>query len=128
MALKPTANREYRAVYAGGQADLASSSETRLVGVKSKITRALSANNVRIGRVVTFTGLVSPSHAGKKVLLQRKRSGGWVTVKSSSLSSRSGFAIRYRTRSHQDWYWRVTFPGHADHVTGISAPIKLRVR
>jgi hypothetical protein len=128
MALKPTANREYRAIYAGGQADLACASETRLVGVKTKITRAVSANNVRVGKVVTFTGTVSPSHAGKKVLLQRKRSGSWVTVKSTSLSSRSGFAITYRTRTHQDWSWRVTLPGHADHVTGLSAAIKLRVR
>jgi hypothetical protein len=126
--VKPTASREFRALFGAVSPYLAStSSTTATVQVAPKITRKLSANGVKLGTKVTFIGIVKPGHAGKTVYLQRYESGKWVTKKSTTVSSTSGYTLRWKAASHKDFAFRVYLPKHADHAAGYSAKITLTV-
>jgi hypothetical protein len=127
--VKPTANREFRALFGAVTPYLAStSSTTATVLVAPKITRTLSANNIKLGTTVKLVGLVKPGHAGKTVYLQRYESGKWVTKKSTTVSSTSGYTLKWKATSHKDVACRLYLPKHAVHAAGYSAKITLTVR
>jgi hypothetical protein len=126
--VKPTENREFRAVFAAATPYTASSSGTTTVLVAPKITRKLSATTVKKGAKVTFTGTVSPAHKGKTVALQRLQSGTWVTKKSATTSTTSTYKLVWKTDSTKDFRWRVYMAKDAQHVAGASPKILLTVK
>jgi hypothetical protein len=126
--VKPAANTEYRATFAGSSPYLASTSGTTSVLVSPRITRALSSTSVRLGGKVTFSGKVSPAHKGKTVYLQFLQAGKWVTKKSATTSATSSYTLVLKPTSSKDFSWRVYLPKHADHAAAYSAKILLTVR
>ncbi len=129
LAVKPTANREYRATFAAASPYLASTSgTTSTVLVAPKITRKLSATTVKLGAKVTFSGTVSPAHKGKTVYLQFLKAGKWVNKKSATTTSTSTYKMALKTTSKTDFRWRVYLPKHADHAAGYSGKILLTVK
>ena len=126
-AVRPGANRSYRAIYAGDAGDRASASATVTVTVRPKITLKLSKSKVRLATKVSFTGSVTPTHKGMRVSLQWLRHGKWVTKQTAKLSSTSKFSIVLKTFSRTDYFWRVVLSAHSDHVAGVSPSLKLKV-
>src|SRR6476659_2930699 len=63
--------------------------------VAALITLASSDARAAPGDQVTFTGTVSPSHAGRQMALQQLGSAGWQTVAQGTLDRTSAFSIAY---------------------------------
>lgn len=127
-AVRPGANRSYRAVFAGSAGTLTSTSRPVIVTVRPSISLKLSASKVRLGRTVTFSGTVAPSHTGRLVSLQRLHHGKWVTKKSVKLNKKSKYSITWKVTSRADYTWRVVLAKHSDHAAGASRQLKLTVR
>lgn len=96
LALKPSKNTYYRAVFSGHPAlGLGSSSSTApQVKVKVSVTEHLSASSITLGKSLTISGAVSPSQSGS-VKLTIKRNGSLLTTKSVTLSS-SRYTYTYK--------------------------------
>lgn len=71
----------------------------------------------------TVHGAVTPSHAGERVLLQRKARGKWVTLTRPKLSKRSRFGVHYRGRPTIRATLRVVFPGDSTNARSVSRPV-----
>jgi serine protease len=127
VAVKPSANRQFRLVFPEASPDGGSVSSVATVLVAPKITRKLSDTKVALGAKVKFTGKVSPAHRGKTVYLQRLKAGNWTSVKSTRTTSCSTFTIGLKASSRKDFAWRIFMPKDASHVAGHSAKIVLTV-
>lgn len=130
LAVKPAYNTSYRVYYAGMTGVLANYSATAVERVATKVTNAVSANNVKPGTYVTFSTAVAPGKAGQTVTLQRYVGSKWVTVTTRTLSSTSKATYRFRTSttSHADYKYRWVKPADAKNYTGVSAVITLVVK
>jgi hypothetical protein len=126
--VRPSTNRIYRAVFAGSPGTRASTSKSVVVGVRPHISLNLSKSKVRLGKTVTFSGTVAPSHKGRLVSLQLFHHGNWVTKKSAKLSKRSKYSVAWKVTSRTDYTWRVVLRRHSDHAAGVSRRLKLTVK
>lgn len=125
-AFKPTYNTRYS--YTSVADTYAPCSKYVDVAVAPKISIKTSSNNVALGKTVTFSGYVAPSHRGATVYLQRYVAKRWYNVKTAKLSTTSGYSIAWKTNSRTDYTWRVLLPAHTDHVQSNSPGIKLTVK
>jgi hypothetical protein len=125
--VKPSANREYRAVFAASAPHQASTSATVKVLVAPQVTIKLSAKKVKLGKKVTFSGAVKPDHKATKVQLQRLQGKKWVTKASVRTTSTSTYRFTWKTDSKTAFYWRVLIPGHGDHAKSYSRARRLTV-
>jgi len=81
--------------------------------VKVKATLKASAARVRHGRSVTLTARLAPNKAGKKIIIQKSRSGkSWRTWKTLRLNSRSVAKATWTAPSTKGKYrFRVSYKG-----------------
>jgi hypothetical protein len=108
--VKPTVNAEYTArFYAPTPAYTDAAVGVRRVYVRPRVTASVS------GR--TISGYVAPSHAGRRIYLQRLVNGAYQNVTSALLSSTS----RVTFTVSRAGYYRLLLPAHTDHTTGTSA-------
>src|ERR1700722_249917 len=63
--------------------------------VRAVLTLSASNTSPAMGDVVTFSGQVTPSHAGNQILLEQDTASGWTVVGSGHTDSHSRFAIVY---------------------------------
>jgi hypothetical protein len=104
-------------------------SEAVKVEVAPAVGLALTHTGPRAHPIEVFTGTVKPSHAGAKVLLQRRSGSSWRTITSDRLDSGSRFRILWTLpRKTATYTLRVILPAHADHARGVSPLATLRVR
>lgn len=122
VTVAPTATMELQAFHPGTTRTRTSRSNILLAPVQAKIVTALSASTIVLGRSVTLTTTVAPSHAGKSVSLQRYSSGAWRTLTSKTLSSTSKAAFTIRPTVRGKVQYRVAMSAHADHALSVSAP------
>jgi len=94
------------------------------VSVKDKVTLAVSKAKVHPRTVVVISGKVLPAHAGKKIVIQkRKGSGSWATWKTVTLSAASGYSAKWTAPTLKAKYsFRAKFTDTDGlHVSNISA-------
>jgi hypothetical protein len=121
--LLPLLNTNYRLT--SGQ--VAASTGVR---VRHAVSLAVSDSTPARGQLVRFFGSVRPKHDGKVVLIQRQApTGGWSTVRRTTLlaatGNRSRYSTRMRVRSTRNY--RARFVGDGAHLTGTSASRALTV-
>jgi hypothetical protein len=127
LAVKPVRNTEYRAVYAGTTGRFGRLSSTVAVLVKPKVTSAWSATSIRLGGASYLKAVVSPSHAGQVVYVQRYSSGAWRTIATLKLSTSSAISYRYVPKVKGTYSYRVSKPADSDHVATTGPTVKLAV-
>jgi hypothetical protein len=114
-SITPKANATWSASGGGAVAD------GFKILVAPKLT--LSLAHTKSGTKLTeyFSGSVSPSHAGRKVYVQRYTSAGWAKVSSGTLDGRSHYRIAwvmpYRSATYKV---RTMIAGDSDHTQGVS--------
>lgn len=102
--------------------------------VHERVTALVSlAANPAVGLTrhpITFSGTVTPNHAGGTVLLQVERANGddWRTLKHGRIKADSTYQIAYAWRVPGAHDVRVVFPGDARNTTGVSDPVTVLIQ
>ncbi len=123
LAVKPSKNTYYRAVFSGNSAlGLESSSSTATqVKVKVSVTENLSASSITLGKSLTISGAVSPSQTGS-VKLSIKRNGKLLATRSIALSN-SKYSYTYKPPSTGTYSVVASYAGSTTNL-GNSSPSK----
>jgi hypothetical protein len=120
LTVKPLLNTQYRVV---AKASPSVTSAPKLVSVRMLVGLKLSDSTPERGRLVRFSGSVSPAHDGLKALIQKRTSSGrFVTVARKTLADAGNLRSSYsrRLRIYRDGVYRVKVAGDGDHVNGFS--------
>ncbi len=80
-----------------------------------------------VSQPVTFSGDVTPSHAGEHVTLQRQRGHGWVTLAAVKLDHRSRFSVVRRFTNPGAVHARVLLGGDARNIRSLSQTVDVDV-
>lgn len=104
-------------------------SRTVLEHVQAAVTLSESASSATTGEAVTFSGTVSPNHAGEQVLLQKENdSGGWGTVATATLDSSSSFSVPRAFARENVYTLRALVRRDGRNDRGLSDAITLNVQ
>jgi hypothetical protein len=100
-------------------------SRTVFERVAALVSLTASTSTADTGQPVTFTGTVTPNHAGERVFLQQQNAAGtaWHTLKSARLDGGSNFSIIHHWRFAGDYTVRVLFPSDARNISGTANPV-----
>ena len=99
-------------------------SRTVFERVSALVGIAASTTTTTTGQPVTFTGSVTPNHAGERVILQEEtQSGDWRDLRSGRLDRGSNYSIEYAWRFAGDHTVRVLFPRDVRNIDGASDTI-----
>jgi hypothetical protein len=126
--------KAYWAVVAPQTATQARAASTGfLVAVRRKVSIRTTTRRPRKGRLVRFSGFVSPSFPvgpGSVATLQRRnRQGAFADIRAVLLEAAGDYSsYRIRTRVRRSGVYRVVVPASTYFSTGASVAITLRVR
>ncbi len=97
--------------------------------VAAEVTLSPSANEGTTRHAFTFTGHITPDHAGSRVALQVQRgaSNDWTTVKTGRVGSDSNYSIEYAWRTAGPREVRVAFAGDSRNTAAVSDPAAIVV-
>ena len=100
-----------------------SHSQTVHEQVSAEVALTPSATQATTRHPITFTGQVSPGHAGQTIELQAQRgdSNDWTTIKTARLDSSSSYSIPFAWRFPGPRNVRAVFAGDPRNTRGISA-------
>lgn len=115
---KPLVNTRYRASKGAELSGVAD------VQVRPRVSLRLSDYTPKRGQVVRFSGRVCPQHDGRALLIQRRTSTGYRTVRKATLRDIAGSTCSSYTRAfrvYNDGRYRAAIARHGDHATGLSA-------
>jgi len=98
--------------------------------VAALVSLAASAQTADAGTPVTFTGHVTPDHAGEPVLLQEENAttNVWVTIKAGQLDANSNYSIPYVWPTPGVRNVRVVFGGDARNTAGVSSTVAVTIQ
>jgi hypothetical protein len=68
-------------------------------------------------------GVVTPSHAGERVMLQRQERGKWTTIARLRLGSKSKFGVRYAGKPRVRATLRAVLPADSKNMRSVSASV-----
>ncbi|GAB4010883.1 hypothetical protein GCM10028772_31760 [Nocardioides ultimimeridianus] len=129
FAVTPQRTTTYSVLYAGpaGDTDWVPVGRSFTVRVVPLVSRRASAAHVPHGGRVTISGAVTPNDAGAKVALQRYLSGSWRTIATTTVTSRSTYALSARLagRAGTTARLRVRVAGNSRFVTATSAALTI---
>jgi hypothetical protein len=91
--------------------------------VSPEVTLTPSATQASTRHPITFTGQVSPGHAGQliKIQAQKGASNNWTTIKIGHLDASSSYSIPFAWRFPGPREVRAVFPDDPRNTQGISA-------
>jgi hypothetical protein len=97
--------------------------------VRALVSIAASTTTADTSTPIVFSGQVSPSQAGHRVLLQEQNpnTGNWHTIKTGGLSSASTYSISYRWRTPGVHDVRAAFPGDGRNLAGASDGVTVTI-
>jgi hypothetical protein len=100
-----------------------SHSQTVHERVSAEVTLTPSATQATTRHPITFTGQVSPGHAGQTIDLEAQRgdSNSWHTIKTARLDPSSSYSIPFAWRFAGPRNVRAVFAGDPRNTRGISA-------
>ena len=102
--------------------------------VRERVTALVSLNasttTTDTAHPITFTGTVTPNHAGGHVFLQEQRgsSDDWETLKSGRLDANSNYSIAYRWRREGEHDVRALFLSDDRNLAGASDPVTVDIQ
>jgi hypothetical protein len=93
-------------------------------GVKYGLTAAASASTVQAGQPLTFSGTVTPAHAGHAVYLQAQNASGigFHVVEVGTVSAGSTYSITHTPFNTGAKKYRVKVPGDPENQ-GVASPL-----
>ncbi len=104
-------------------------SRTVFERVSALVSMAASTTTAVTGQPVTFTGSVTPNHAGEPVILQEQdNAGNWRDLKRGRLGGGSNYSITYRWRFAGDHTVRVLFRRDIRNIAGSANPVTVAVQ
>ncbi len=104
-------------------------SRTVFERVAALVDMSASTTTAVTGQPVTFTGSVTPNHAGEQVILQEQdNAGNWRELKSGRLDGGSNYSTTYRWRFAGDHTVRVLFPRDIRNIAGTANPVTVAVQ
>ena len=118
LAQRPLVNTRYRALQGAELSGIVA------VQVRPRVSLRLSDYTPKRGQVVRFSGRVCPQHDGRTLLIQRRTSTGYRTVRKTALRDIAGSTCSKYARSlriYTDGRYRAALARHGDHATGLSA-------
>jgi hypothetical protein len=98
--------------------------------VRATVTLDQPGGTLTTRTPITFTGTVSPNHAGERVVLQQEVGLGgetWRTIDQGRIGPGSAFSIVHRFAQPGDRTLRAVFRGDRRNVRGESTPISITV-
>ena len=100
-------------------------SRTMFERVAALVSLAASTPTAVTGEPVTFTGSVTPNHAGERVVLQEQNAAGtnWRDLEVGRLDGGSNYSISYRWRFAGDHVVRVLLPNEIRNISGSANPV-----
>jgi hypothetical protein len=98
-------------------------------GVKDVLTSQASPTTVQAGQSVTFSGTVSPEHAGHVVYLERQNAHdpGFHVIQVAIVGAGSTYSIAHRLYDTGTKVLRVSIPGGPDNEGTVSQPFTIEV-
>jgi hypothetical protein len=89
-----------------------------------------NVSSVVTGQPVTFTGSVTPNHAGDRIELQELNKAGtsWVNLKSGVIGPGSNFSLIYRWRVPGSHNVRALLPADARNIRSASNAVTLTIQ
>jgi hypothetical protein len=125
----PTQNTSYRVT------DAATSSTVLFEAVKSLLVAdlapdaGLSGQTVQSGQQLTFSGTLTPAHAGQAVYLEREYANGlgYHVVEVGSVNGTSGYTIVHTFNGIGANVLRIRVPSDGEHQVSTSAPFTVTV-
>lgn len=127
FTVKPSATTRYRVGYAGAGTAGGTYSAVRTLTVAPTLTMVASRSTLPLGSSVLLSSTVRPAHPGASVQLQRWNGKAWATITTRTLSSASTVKVYVRPSSRGTQSYRWVLPAHADHATGVSAKVSVKV-
>ena len=99
------------------------------VRVRSLVTLAVNDRTAKRGQRITFSGTVTPAHAGTVKLQRRIGTGSFRTIASPALTAAGASAtFTHTARVRRTATYRVRTVADADHARGTSPKKRVRVR
>jgi hypothetical protein len=100
-----------------------------LEAVKPLLSAQVSATSVQAGQRLTFSGTVTPAHAGQPVYLQRQNiSGvGFHVVNVGTLTAGGSYSLEHTVSGAGTQVFRIKVPGGVEGQTVASEPFKIQV-
>ena len=97
--------------------------------VAAEVTLNPSSDQGTTRHAFTFTGHITPDHAGSRVALQVQRgaSNDWTTIKTGRVGGHSSYSIAYAWRTAGPREVRVRFPGDRRNIAAVSDPTAIVV-
>ena len=116
FTVTPTRNTAYRLVGGDTPVWALSSSVTVDVSVRTKLTTKLNSKTVvgletKPDATTRISGTVSPDKAGDKIQLRKYRGGRWKTIRTKTISARSGYGFYVSPTREGKHRLRVVKPG-----------------
>lgn len=99
--------------------------------VSAEVTLAASSATGDTNHKLTFTGHVSPNHAGERVVLQAQvgpHGDDWRDVASGKLGRGSNFSISHRFLQPGERDLRILFRGDARNTRSVSDPVTVTIQ
>ncbi|MDQ6776171.1 MAG: alkaline phosphatase family protein [Actinomycetota bacterium] len=93
--------------------------------VRAVVTLSASDGSPAIGENVTFTGQVTPAHAGDPILLQQAAAGGWVTIAQATLDPTSRYSIVHQFTAVGAAEMRAVLPGDPRNIGSYSPGVPI---
>jgi hypothetical protein len=126
-------NREWYIVARGRFGRFLARSPTVHERVFAVLTLAASASSVETGQPVTFSGSVSPRHAGERVLLERQTSqngNSWHHIGNARVEENGTFSITHtflRPSESGAATLRAVLPADARNIRSFSEPLEITI-
>ena len=117
LTQRPLVNTRYQATQGGNASGVVT------VLVRPRVSLRLSDYTPKRGQRVRFSGRVCPQHDGSALLIQRRSSTGYRTVRKTTLRDIPGStcsSFRRTFRVYRDGRYRAAIARHGDHFTGVS--------
>jgi hypothetical protein len=93
-------------------------------GVADVVSMSASTPTAQEGQAVTFSGSVTPDHAGHWIYLQQQTQGGsWQDIAGVQIGAGSNYAITYRFGQPGTFNLRARIFGGPENIGGASAPV-----
>jgi len=104
-------------------------SATIFAGVAPQLTAAVSSSTIDAGQTLTFSGTLTPGHAGQPVLLERQNPFGlgYHVLATTTLDEASSFSIERKAFGSGKQVFRIEIPGAAEMQATASQPFTVQV-
>jgi Doubled CXXCH motif (Paired_CXXCH_1) len=125
----PSELTTYKVQFAGNASYEAFVSAATLdIQVKWKLTIKSSLSKPKLNAKVTFSGTVGPAMAGTVTIEKAKAGGAYKKVTTATVDAAGNYSRQVKMTSKGTWYFHITFPADATHLSNKSAYVKVVVK